>query len=40
MSSNEYGFIPQAPAQSFRNNDGVFSVNDGKNLNDDNKWTP
>ena len=39
MSSNEYGFIPQAPAQSFRNNDGVFSVNDVKNLIDDNKWT-
>ena len=39
MSNNEYGYIPKAPTQSFRNNDGVFSVNDVKNLIDEGKWT-
>ena len=39
MSSNEYGYIPKAPTQSWGNNDGVFSVNDVRDLIIDEKWT-
>ena len=39
MSSNEYGYIPKAPTQSWGNNDGVFSVNDVRELIIDEKWT-
>ena len=39
MSSNKYGYIPKAPTQSWGNNDGVFSVNDVRDLIIDGKWT-
>ena len=38
MSSNEYGYIPKAPSQSVGNNDGVFSVNNVRDLLIDEKW--
>ena len=39
MSNNEYGYLPKAPEQSFGNNDGVFSVNDVRELMIADKWT-
>ena len=39
MSNNEYGYLPKAPEQSFGNNDGVFSVNDVRELMISDKWT-
>ena len=39
MSSNQYGYVPKAPTQSWGNNDGVFSVNDVRDLIIDGKFS-
>ena len=39
MSNNEYGYLPKAPDQSWGNNNGVFSVNDVRDLMIDGKFS-
>lgn len=39
MSSNEFGYIPQSPAQSFGNNKGIFTPNDIYDLTRAGKWS-
>ena len=36
---SEYGYIPESPAQSFRNNKGIFTANDVYDLTNQDKWT-
>ena len=36
---SEYGYIPESPAQSFRNNKGIFTPNDIYDLTRDDKFT-
>tara|TARA_R100001594_G_scaffold82398_1_gene116904 strand:+ start:592 stop:1227 length:636 start_codon:yes stop_codon:yes gene_type:complete len=35
----EYGYIPESPDQSFRNNKGIFTANDVYDLTNQDKWT-
>jgi hypothetical protein len=36
---SEYGYIPESPAQSFRNNKGIFTPNDIYDLTRADKFT-
>tara|TARA_Y100000361_G_scaffold139702_1_gene142961 strand:+ start:2469 stop:3110 length:642 start_codon:yes stop_codon:yes gene_type:complete len=39
MSTSEFSYIPESPAQSFRNNKGILTPTDIYNLDREDKWT-